>query len=700
MPNCFWLAIILSRILVFLFTAVPGGGSSAVASDSPAAPGDAKATLAERIKPWLERPLLVPQQTQEDVCALVESQTARLSPPADLATWQKSAEATRLATLDKVVFRGVPDMWRSADVRVERLGEVESGEGYRVVRLRYEALPGLWVPALLYEPVGIPGKLAVSLHVNGHDALGKAAPYKQIRCLNLAKRGVLALNVEWIGMGQFRVPGNAHGKLNQLDLCGVAGLAPFYLVMQRGLDVVLQHPQADPQRVAVAGLSGGGWQTIYLSALDPRVTLSNPVAGYSSFVTRVRHHSDLGDSEQTPNDMATVADYTHLTALRAPRPTLLTYNVKDDCCFASAHALPPLLDAAQPVFRLFGKEDNLRQHVNHDPGTHNFERDNRQAFYRMLADHGFAAEGRPFPREEIDMSGQVRKPEQLAVELPAENADLHRLAVQAAVGLPRTPAFPEAAVVDFEPWRKQRVERLREVMRVPGPSLLAQVVWDERVDDVRVRGWRMKSSDRWSFPLVEFERNDAEGTTLLVTQEGRATLAARVAELLDKRQRVVVIDPFYYGECECKQRGYLFALLVATVGQRPLGVQASQISLVARWLVTGKNRRGPLTLDVSGERLSVAALAATALDRHAFQEVHIRQGLGSLHEVLDRDLSYEQAPELFCFGLLADFDVVGLAALAAPTPVRWLSPTDRTRKELQPLRAWYERQTGKSFTPF
>ena len=109
-------------------------------------------------------------------------------------------------------------------------------------------------------------------------------------------------------------------------------------------------PTPIPKRVAVSGLSGGGWQTIFISALDTRVTLTNPVAGYSSFHTRIKHHKDLGDSEQTPCDLATFADYTHLTAMLAPRAALLTFNSKDNCCFESGYALPPLLEAAGPFF--------------------------------------------------------------------------------------------------------------------------------------------------------------------------------------------------------------------------------------------------------------------------------------------------------------------------------------------------------------
>ena len=142
----------------------------------------------------------------------------------------------------------------------------------------------------------------------------------------------------------------------------------------------------DPERVAVTGLSGGGWQTIVISSLDTRVKLSSPVAGYSSFRTRAWQPKDLGDSEQTPSDLGTICDYTHLTAMVAPRPLLLQYNSKDNCCFESGYVLPLLLDAALPVYRVLGKDYAIRWHVNDDPGTHNYERDNREAFYRMVRD--------------------------------------------------------------------------------------------------------------------------------------------------------------------------------------------------------------------------------------------------------------------------------------------------------------------------
>src|SRR5436190_17465665 len=248
---------------------------------------------------------------------------------------------------------------------------------------------------------------------------------------------MLALNPEWIGMGQLKTSDYSHARMNQLDLCGTAGIAPFYLAMKRGLDILLEHPNADPERVAVAGLSGGGWQTIFISSLDTRVKLSNPVAGYSSFRTRAQFFSDLGDSEQTPCDLATIVDYAHLTAMIAPRALLLTFNYTDNCCFASPHALQPLLEAAEPIFDLFGKRKNIHAHVNYVPGDHNYGPDNREAYYRMIGEHFFDPSFIPM---ETPGEPEVKDAKELDVELPADNATFNSIALALAKNLPHQKA--------------------------------------------------------------------------------------------------------------------------------------------------------------------------------------------------------------------------------------------------------------------
>ncbi len=599
----------------------------------------------------LSRPILEPGTPLAEVQAFTEQRVPPMPPVTTLAAWKTFAERTRRDVLEKIVFRGeLARSWRDAPAKVEWLDTIPGGPGYSIRKLRYEALPGLWIPALLYLPDGLTGKIPVHLAVNGHDKDGKAAAYKQLRCINLAKRGIASLNVEWFAQGQLRADGFVHYRMNQLDLCGVSGLAPFYLAMSRALDALLALPYADKSRVAVSGLSGGGWQTIFISSLDPRVTLANPVAGYSSYRTRARQLSDLGDSEQTPNDLATVADYTHLTALLGGRNALLTYNATDNCCFASGHALQPLLNAAEPIFQLYGQPQRLRSHINTDPGTHNFEVDNRQAFYRMVGATFFPTDA-AFNATEIPSQPEVKTAGQLDVPLPPGNLDFHQLALTASKNLPRAGAAT--------------ITRLAEVTHFKSLDVVATRAGTETRGDVQAVFWKLRLGDSWTVPVTELKRvgTSPTATTLLVADAGRQSIAIRAEALLTAGQRVLALDPFYFGESKIAQRDFLYALLVAAVGDRPLGLQSSQVAAVARW-AANEFKSSSVELESSGPRSSVFTLVAAALERRAIGRLRQTDALASLHDILRQDWSVDQKPELFCFGLLESFDVPQLKALA------------------------------------
>ncbi len=645
----------------------------------------------------LRRSIVPPEIPLAEIQDYIEVRVPSMPAVASADEWERHKSRMRRELLDRVVLRGRARGWNDAPGRVEWLETIEGGPGYRIRKVRYEALPGLWIPALLYEPEQLSGKVPVVLNVNGHDGNGKAAPYKQIRCINQAKRGLYALNVEWLGMGQLRGAGYSHSRMNQLDLCGTSGLAPFYLAMKRGIDLLVGLEHADPGRVAVTGLSGGGWQTIIISAIDPRVTLANPVAGYSSYRTRLRHFSDLGDSEQTPVDLATIADYTHLTAMRAPYPTLLTYNAADNCCFAAAHALPPLLEAARPIYHLYGAEGNLVSHINYKPGNHNFDLDNRQAFYRMLGDH-FQPEATEFSANEFPSDGEVRSAEQLAVDLPATNETFHSLALSLAGELPLEPELPQTAPAARR-WQEARRERLSSVVRAARYEVEAEMSGEHSDGDIAATYWKLRIGASWTVPAVEITSGAASSTALLVAEDGRSSesATAETRRLLAAGARVIAIDPFYFGESSISQRAYLFALLVSAVGDRPLGLQASQVAAAARW---AKRRLpvAPLTVVALGPRASLIGLVAAGLETGAIEGARLHGSLGSLREVIERDWGVNERPELFCFGLLAELDSPQLTALVAPRPARFEAPSERVRQELSGLHGFYA-LLGQGFDP-
>ncbi|QDU94296.1 alpha/beta hydrolase family protein [Lignipirellula cremea] len=651
------------------------------------------ATGADALEPaaiekLLQQEIIGPQLSMEEVQAFTESRVPPMPKATSVEQWEAFADQARADALANIVYRGDAQAWRDAPAKVEWLETIDGGEGYRIKKLRYEALPGLWIPGLLYEPTNLKGKVPAVMNVNGHDRThGKANRSKQTRCINLAKRGMLALNLEWVGMGQLRGPGFNHYSMNQLDLCGASGLAPHYLAMKRALDLLLEHEHADPQRVAVAGLSGGGWQTITISALDTRVTLSNPVAGYSGFRTRARYLKDLGDSEQTPNDLATVVDYTHLTAMRAPRPTLLTFNQTDQCCFAAPHALPPLLEAAEPVFQLYGKPAALRSHINYDPGTHNFEIDNRQAFYRMLGDFFYTGD-KGYSAEEIPCEQELKSDEELMVAMPEQNADFHSLALALAEKLPLQPALPADAAA-AKKWRAKRSQTLAQVVHYQKLVCIPMAGDSQQVEGVAVKHWRLKVGDAWTVPAVEFAPANATRTTIVVNDNGRTAAAETVAALLKKGSRVLAVDPFFFGESKIASHDFLFAMLAAAVGERPLGIQASQLAAIARWQQQLHGDQ-PLDLRAEGPRSSVFALVAAALEAEGIDSLTAVDAYGSLKEVLEQDKNVSQAPELFCFGLLKEFDLVQIAGLTAPRKVTFEQPSDRLKQETAPLAKFYQ----------
>lgn len=660
-----------------------------------------------QLKEILSKPILDPALPQKEVEAFCDARVRRL--PAESAperaspeAWLKYAEQIRQDVLKNVVFRGEAVKWRDAECKVEWLDTIDGGEGYKIKKLRYEALPGLWIPALLYEPVKLEGKVPVFLNVNGHDGAGKAAGYKQIRCINMAKRGMVVLNVEWFGMGQLKGPNFGHYKMNQLDLCGTSGLAPFYLAMSRGLDILLKHPHVDATRVGVSGLSGGGWQTITISSLDTRVTLCNPVAGYSSFITRVANHSDLGDSEQTPCDLALHADYAHLTTLLAPRVALLTYNEKDNCCFAAPHALPPLLEAARPVYKLLGAADALHDHINYDPGTHNFERDNREALYKVIGAHWYSGDA-SFSANEIESAAEVKTAEQLAVELPADNLDFQKLAERVMQGLPHT-AIPPTDAAAASKWQAAEREKLAALLRTGkhAPQALEyeitpQEVSREAVGPLEVVRWKLKVGEVWTIPAVELALGAPTTTTILLADGGRAEAGEQVAALLASGHRVLAVDPYYFGESKIKSRDFLFALFVSSVGERPLGVQTSQLGAIARWLAEDRNLSN-VVLAASGPRMSLIALTTAAVEDKAVSSVRLHGSLGSLKEVIEQGGAVNTTPEQFCFGLLEQTDISRLAMLIAPRKVYFAESSERVRKELATAKDWYQ-LLGNDFDP-
>lgn len=110
-----------------------------------------------------------------------------------------------------------------------------------------------------------------------------------------------------------------------------------------------------PSDISMIGLSGGGWTTSMAAAIDPRISLSIPVAGSAPLYIRNTQASSLGDTEQyykplfaediaadgTGGGIATWEEIYALGGYGVGRQQIMVTNQFDNCCFSGAHFADP-----------------------------------------------------------------------------------------------------------------------------------------------------------------------------------------------------------------------------------------------------------------------------------------------------------------------------------------------------------------------
>ena len=250
-----------------------------------------------------------------------------------LSEWEAAKPLLRCQLFGMLGLNPLPER---TPLQAQVTGTVTEAE-FRVEKLHFQSLPGLYVTANLYLPLRTSGPVPAVLYVCGHAqvkhdgvSLGNKTHYQHHGAW-YERNGYACLTIDSLQLGE--IEGIHHGtyRFNRWwwNARGYtpAGVEAWNCI--RALDFLQSRPDIDGSRLGVTGRSGGGAYSWWISALDERIQCAVPVAG----ITTLRNHVVDGCVEGHCDCMYLVNthrwDYARVAALVAPRPLLISNTDKD-----------------------------------------------------------------------------------------------------------------------------------------------------------------------------------------------------------------------------------------------------------------------------------------------------------------------------------------------------------------------------------
>jgi uncharacterized protein len=248
-------------------------------------------------------------------------------------------------------------------------------DGYSVEAVIFESVPGFFVTGNLYKPTRKVKKksLPVILCTHGHfgdtESGGRFSKNMQARCAALAKMGAIVFIHDMVGYGESVQLPHKSEKALQVQTWN----------SMRVIDFLLTLKEADPNRIAVTGESGGGTQSFMLTAMDDRIKVSVPVVMVSSHF----FGGCICESGMPVHRMEnTVFSNVEIASVAAPRPMLLISDGDDWTKNTETVEYP----FAKRVYELHNKA-SLVENVHLANEGHDYGESKRFAAYQFLAKH-------------------------------------------------------------------------------------------------------------------------------------------------------------------------------------------------------------------------------------------------------------------------------------------------------------------------
>ncbi len=257
-------------------------------------------------------------------------------------------------------------------LRAEITGRLERSD-FRVEKLHFQSLPGLYVTGNLYLPRGEVEAAPAILYVCGHGRVkkgdvsyGNKAHYQHHGAW-FARHGYVCLMIDTLQLGE--IEGTHHGTYRYgMWWWNARGYTPAGVEAWnsiRALDYLTSRPEVDAERIGVTGRSGGGAYSWWVAALDDRIKVAVPVAG----ITSLKNHVIDGCVEGHCDCMYMVNtyrwDYAQVAALVAPRPLLISNSDKDG--IFPLDGVVDIYNQVRGIYELHDKLDHIGLQITEGP---------------------------------------------------------------------------------------------------------------------------------------------------------------------------------------------------------------------------------------------------------------------------------------------------------------------------------------------
>lgn len=308
------------------------------------------------------KPYEYPRRHEEDGMKLIPYLNSLY---ADKAQWEARRDTLRREVRERL---GIDELLEKCSKEAPQYTRLRKFDGYTVQNFCLKTVNGHTVKGSVYAPAA-KGKHPLIICPNGHFYQGRYGKVQQQRLATLARMGAICVDFDLWGWGESEdeVGAEAHHTAEAHVMQALNGI--------RILDWMIQRKDVDRTRVGVNGGSGGGTQTVLLTALDDRYTAANPVVSLSSWF-------DGGCPCESGMPIQLSAGGTcnaEIAAMFAPKPMMLVSDGGDWTSTTPTLEYPYL----QRVYDFYGAKDQV-SNVHLPKERHDFGPNKRNAVYQFF----------------------------------------------------------------------------------------------------------------------------------------------------------------------------------------------------------------------------------------------------------------------------------------------------------------------------